>query len=77
MLVRGFYYEGQHPAGKPLRERHKEQFLRHICTFPDGPVRDPELAARAVFRILARHVSAGEVEGIKSCLPSELRALWP
>ena len=27
MLIRGFYYEGWDPTGKPLRARHKEEFL--------------------------------------------------
>ncbi len=30
MLVRGFYYEGWDPSGKPLRDRRKEQFLERI-----------------------------------------------
>jgi hypothetical protein len=30
MLIRGFYYEGWDPTGKPLRERHEEQFLVRI-----------------------------------------------
>ncbi|TMB45162.1 MAG: DUF2267 domain-containing protein, partial [Deltaproteobacteria bacterium] len=27
MLIRGFYYEGWDPTGKPLRVRRKEEFL--------------------------------------------------
>ena len=30
MLIRRFYFEGWDPSGKPLRERHKEQFLERI-----------------------------------------------
>src|SRR5215831_6660899 len=30
MLIRGLYYEGWNPTGKPLRVRHKVQFLAHI-----------------------------------------------
>jgi uncharacterized protein (DUF2267 family) len=78
MLVRGFYYEGWHPADKPLRERKKEQFLAHIAAaFRDDPSIDPEDVARAVFGLLARHVSGGEVGGLKHVLPAELRTLWP
>ncbi|MDB4967194.1 MAG: hypothetical protein JWN44_2883 [Myxococcales bacterium] len=75
MLSRGFYYEGWRPAGKPLKERHKAEFLAHI----DHELRrgDPELVARAVFTVLARRVSAGEIADVKQTLPSELRELWP
>jgi uncharacterized protein (DUF2267 family) len=27
ILICGFYYEGRDPTGKPVRDRHKEQFL--------------------------------------------------
>jgi uncharacterized protein (DUF2267 family) len=78
MLVRGFYYEGWHPADKPLKERRKEAFLAHIAeAFRDTPDVDPERVARAVFQLVAKHVTAGEIEGVKHCLPAELRSLWP
>ncbi len=78
MLIRGFYYEGWDPTGKPLRERHKAQFLAHIERQLRGDDRiDPEEAARAVFTVLANRVTAGEVEDVKHVLPDELRDLWP
>ena len=77
MLVRGFYYEGWHPHGKPVKERHKEEFLAHIAAaFRDAPVVDPERVARAVFQVLSKHVTSGEIEGVKRSLPTEIRALW-
>lgn len=30
MLIRGFYYDGWHPAGKPVKERHQEALLAHV-----------------------------------------------
>jgi uncharacterized protein (DUF2267 family) len=78
MLVRGFYYEGWHPHGKPVKERHKEEFLAHIAdAFRDDPDVDPEQVTRAVFDVLAKHVTAGEIESVKQGLPAELRSLWP
>lgn len=78
MLVRGFYYEGWKIAGKPLKERRREDFLAHIKhDFRDDDRMGPEAIARAVFTVIARHASAGEVEDVKRILPAELRALWP
>jgi uncharacterized protein (DUF2267 family) len=78
MLVRGFYYEGWHPHGKPLKERKKEEFLAHVAAdFKEDLRLDPEAVTRAVFRLLAQHVSTGEIEAIKHTLPAELRELWP
>ena len=77
MLVRGFYYEGWHPHGKPVKERHKEEFLAHIAAaFRDAPDVDPERVARAVFQVLSKHVTSGEIEGVKRSLPTEIRSLW-
>jgi uncharacterized protein (DUF2267 family) len=76
MLVRGFYYEGWHPHGKPVKERHKEEFLAHIAAaFRELEV-DPEEVTRAVLQVLSKHVSAGEIASVKQSLPTELRSLW-
>src|SRR4051794_3088828 len=78
MLIRGFYYEGWDPTGKPLKERHKEQFLARIKQQFRGDDRnDPEQVARAVFTVLSNRISEGEIEDIKHVLPAEIRDLWP
>jgi uncharacterized protein (DUF2267 family) len=80
MLIRGLYYEGWDPTGKPLKERHKEEFLAHVARelrTPSGPALDPEAAVRAVFGVLAHRVTEGELADIVGLLPKELRALWP
>lgn len=77
LLVRGLYYEGWHPSGKPVKERKKEEFVAHIAqAFRGDPTVDPEEVTRAVFRVLARHVTAGEIDEVKQMLPAELRELW-
>src|SRR5918994_3108198 len=58
MLIRGFYYEGWDPTGKPLRVRQKEQFLARIeQEFRGNDRSDPERVARAVFTVLANRVT--------------------
>ena len=78
MLVRGFYYEGWTLKGKPRKERHKEDFLAHIKdAFKDDFTSRPESIARAIFKVLARHTSEGEIDDIKHILPKALHELWP
>ena len=78
MLVRGFYYEGWRPHGKPVKERSRDEFLAHVTDgFLFDPEADSERIARAVFTVLARHVSGGEIEDVKSTLPAGVRRLWP
>lgn len=77
MIIRGFYYEGWQPAHKPVKER-KEEFLDHIEeAFKTDPNENNEDLARAVFRFLANHVSAGEINQVKHALPKDLQTLWP
>ena len=76
-LVRGFYYEGWRPAGKPFKERKRETFLQNITERFDDPSVDSEEIVRTVMRVLNKHLSAGQLNGVKHCLPAELRALWP
>jgi uncharacterized protein (DUF2267 family) len=78
MLVRGIYYEGWDPTGKPVKIRHRDQFLAGIARYfdpADGV--DPEAAARGVFSVLSAHITEGEIEDVKHVLPAELRDLWP
>ena len=69
------------PSGPcSTKERHKEEFLAHVARelkTPSGPAVDPEAAARAVFGVLAKKVSEGELADILGLLPKELKELWP
>jgi uncharacterized protein (DUF2267 family) len=77
-LIRGFYYEGWKPTGKPVKERHKSDFLDHIAVvFRNDDTVDPEKVMRAVFKVLTRHISKGEIDDVKYLLPKSLRELWP
>jgi uncharacterized protein (DUF2267 family) len=78
MLIRGLYYEGWTPAGKPHKTQSLDEFLAPIREQFRGDAEvDPERVARAVFKVLAKRVSEGEIEDVKGLLPKELAELWP
>jgi uncharacterized protein (DUF2267 family) len=77
ILVRGIYYEAWRPAGKPDKIRSREEFLARITAkLAQAPI-NPEQAARAVFELLERHVTPGEIRHVADELPREIRTLWP
>jgi uncharacterized protein (DUF2267 family) len=77
MLIRGFYYEGWNPSGKPLLDRKKDDFLAHVSRqFGDDPHVDVERVTQVVFAVISNHVTSGEIEDIKRCLPNNIRSLW-
>ena len=61
MLVRGFYYEGWHMAGKPTKDRSVQEFVDHVFQAlpPRFPI-DPLTATRGVFEILWEKLDPGE-----------------
>src|SRR5882762_10797233 len=77
MLIRGFYYEGWDPTGKPVKERHRDEFLARIQRELAGYEIDSEQVARAVFLVVSNRISEGEIEDVEHVLPREVRDLWP
>ena len=77
MLLRGIYYEGWKPSDVPVRVRNKDDFLNHIRQgYRNDQYVDIEQLTRAVFHVIAKHVTPGEIEDIRCCLPEGLRKLW-
>ncbi len=79
LLVRGIFFEGWDPTDKPLRLRHEEDFLMPIQEelHQIGLTISPQQAARVVFEVLNRHISAGEIADVRAMLPKAIRHLWP
>lgn len=78
MLIRGFFFEGWDPSHKPLKYRHKKEFLEQVQTeAPALKEAEIEPVVTAVFGLLAGHVSGGEADQVRALLPPELRELWP
>jgi uncharacterized protein (DUF2267 family) len=80
VLIRGIYYEGWHPAHKPMKIRTRDEFLALIqerYRRPDNPL-DPgtaEALFQALFRILQRRVTEGELEDVRRLLPESIQSM--
>jgi uncharacterized protein (DUF2267 family) len=76
--VRGLYYEDWHPSRNAWVSTVKDEFLAQVRdALHFDPDIDAERTARSVFRVLAKHLSEGELEDVRNALPAELRSLWP
>jgi uncharacterized protein (DUF2267 family) len=75
-LIRGVFYENWVPSRVPETYRDREEFLRRITREAHlGGQTESSYVAVAVVRVLARHVSEGEMEDVMAGLPAELRDL--
>jgi uncharacterized protein (DUF2267 family) len=75
LIVRGIYFEGYHFLRAP---NSLERGVRGGRGDQAAPPRiSPELAARAVFSILAYQCGAGETNDVVDQLPTEIKSLWP
>jgi len=78
VIVRGLYYEGWHPAGKPTGERQVEAFVARVAAeLPPKFPRDALGVTRAVFDLLWQELDPGEIAKVIDTLPVPLRSLWP
>lgn len=78
MLIRGFYFEGWNPSATPIKVRDRGEFLAplHETLQRQQLSTPPEEVARAVFTLLRRHVTAGELDDVVQVLPPEIRELF-
>jgi uncharacterized protein (DUF2267 family) len=78
MLLRGLFYEGWDPTGKPTKERHENAFLAHIAReLPHARTGEIEAGACAVLDVLSKHIDRGAAVKLAAILPQDLRKFWP
>ena len=78
VLLRGAYYEHWRPALTPAKRRTKEDFLAHVNeSFNQDRLPNTAQAVMAVFELLTKKISRGEVEDVRNALPEDLRIIWP
>jgi uncharacterized protein (DUF2267 family) len=77
-LLRGAYYEQWRPAAGPVKHRRKADFLAQVeGSFKTDPLDKPAQAVMAVFELLSKKITPGEIDDVRRALPEELRNLWP
>lgn len=77
LLIRGIYYEGWNPAGKP-EKNDREGFLAGVREkLKEHPEIDVDVAVPAVVRLLDHELTRGEVDDVINMMPKDLQQLWP
>jgi uncharacterized protein (DUF2267 family) len=77
-LLRGAYYEQWRPATTPQKSRDVEEFLARVNEqFRRDPLAEPSQAVMAVFQLLTKKITEGEIEDVRGCLPETIRNIWP
>jgi uncharacterized protein (DUF2267 family) len=80
MMIRGFYFEHWNPDGKPLPVRSQNDFLFVLSSYMarDGENTDcAESVTRAVFRLLDKKATDGEIGDLQRVMPAGVIDLWP
>jgi uncharacterized protein (DUF2267 family) len=77
-LLRGAYYEQWRPGAVAVKHRSKVDFLAEVgASFKSDPLPQPSQAVIAVFELLSKKISRGEIDDVRRALPEELRNMWP
>jgi uncharacterized protein (DUF2267 family) len=78
MLLRGLFYEGWDPTGKPSKERHEADFLAHIAReLPRADAAEVEQGVRATLDVLSKRIDRRTAVKLAAMFPLELRRFWP
>lgn len=78
VLIRGVYFEGWDPSATPVHPRAKQDFVERVkSAFNKEPLADPDTAVAAIFAMLDKHVSKGEIDQVRKAMRKEIRELWP
>ena len=80
LLIRGFYFERWAPERNPSPSRTRNDFVAVLSqSLAHSGIEDAnaENVARAVFRLLDRKVTDGEIEAVQHLMPGAVLDLWP
>jgi uncharacterized protein (DUF2267 family) len=76
-VIRGIYFEGWRPSGTPLRMKTEQEFIDEVMReYRFALELDTRSVVRAVFRLLRKHISPGEITDVLQAMPMGIRNLW-
>lgn len=76
MLIRGLYYEGWRLGERPPHGAEPATLLAAVRDELGDPTLRAEDAVRVTIRVLAAHVTEGELDDVAHALPRRLAELW-
>jgi uncharacterized protein (DUF2267 family) len=76
LLIRGIYYHDWKPASMPHHMRTADDFLAVVRERLGNTDLDTTHACRAVFNLLNRRISDGEINDVRHVLHHSVRAIW-
>lgn len=78
MLLRGLFYEGCRADERQVKDEKEDLVVRVWAEFPDVPSQEEiEAKITAVFSVLLKRITPGEIQDVQSALPPKIRELWP
>jgi uncharacterized protein (DUF2267 family) len=77
LVLKGVYFDGYKPGGKPEKFKTKEEFIEKVKSgFAGIPDEEAEEATDAVLTVLQVTVTEGEIEDVRGNLPKKLKDLF-
>jgi uncharacterized protein (DUF2267 family) len=77
LLLKGIYFDGYDPSGKPLTIRSREELFDEIQDrFDKAEGLSGEIITRAVLKVLYKRAGEGEMDDIKENMPADIQGLF-
>jgi uncharacterized protein (DUF2267 family) len=76
LIVRGLYFEGWQPSSVPVKVKDRAHLGARVEAELRGTSVSADAVLHAVFDLLRRHVTGGQIDVVRHALPSDLQSLF-
>lgn len=79
LLIRGIYYDGWHPHGKPLHIRDGEAFLELVSQYlaqDSEYLMNEQRVVSSVFQVMQQHLAPGEIDTLLNAMPTSIQQVF-